>query len=159
MHPAAGLTSTAKSAWAGLAAGFLHTLCGPDHLAVGPLSPAVARSSTHTADAGEAFPPRTSVRVAPDAREAGQRWALLGLPPGPGRYARAPPRQLTPTQGSSALARILQPLGRRPLQALTPLTIGRNRFAASALGALWGFGHSTGQLILGLVFVVLKVGA
>lgn len=43
-------------------------------------------------------------------------------------------------------------------QALTPLTIGRNRFAASALGALWGFGHSTGQLILGLVFVVLKVG-
>ncbi|KXZ49145.1 hypothetical protein GPECTOR_23g73 [Gonium pectorale] len=70
-----GLTSTAKSAWAGLAAGFLHTLCGPDHLA-----------------------------------------------------------------------------------ALTPLTIGRNRFAASALGALWGFGHSTGQLILGLVFVVLKVG-
>jgi hypothetical protein len=30
----AGLTSTAKSAWAGLAAGFLHTLCGPDHLAV-----------------------------------------------------------------------------------------------------------------------------
>ncbi|PNG99099.1 hypothetical protein TSOC_015130, partial [Tetrabaena socialis] len=67
------ITSTAKSAWAGLAAGFLHTLCGPDHLA-----------------------------------------------------------------------------------ALTPLTIGRNRFAASALGALWGFGHSTGQLILGLVFVVLK---
>ncbi|GLC52935.1 hypothetical protein PLESTB_000689900 [Pleodorina starrii] len=71
--PATGLTSTAKSAWAGLAAGFLHTLCGPDHLA-----------------------------------------------------------------------------------ALTPLTIGRNRFAASALGALWGFGHSTGQLILGLIFVVLK---
>lgn len=70
---ASGLTSAAKSAWAGLAAGFLHTLCGPDHLA-----------------------------------------------------------------------------------ALTPLTIGRNRFAASALGALWGFGHSTGQLILGLVFVVLK---
>ncbi|EFJ52979.1 hypothetical protein VOLCADRAFT_55289, partial [Volvox carteri f. nagariensis] len=68
--PSAGLTTTAKSAWAGLAAGFLHTLCGPDHLA-----------------------------------------------------------------------------------ALTPLTIGRNRFAASALGALWGFGHSTGQLILGLVFV------
>jgi hypothetical protein len=43
------------------------------------------------------------------------------------------------------------------VQALTPLTIGRNRAAASALGALWGFGHSTGQLILGLVFVVLKV--
>lgn len=48
---------------------------------------------------------------------------------------------------------------RLPLQALTPLTIGRNRAAASALGALWGFGHSTGQLILGLVFVILKVCA
>eukprot|EP00775_Hariotina_reticulata_P009870 gene9870-10028_t len=42
------------------------------------------------------------------------------------------------------------------LAALTPLTIGRGRAAASALGALWGFGHSTGQLILGLVFVILK---
>lgn len=42
------------------------------------------------------------------------------------------------------------------LQALTPLTIGRGRVAASALGAIWGFGHSTGQLILGLVFVLLK---
>lgn len=30
----AGITSAAKSAWAGLAAGFLHTLAGPDHLAV-----------------------------------------------------------------------------------------------------------------------------
>lgn len=44
------------------------------------------------------------------------------------------------------------------LQALTPLTIGRNRASATALGALWGFGHSTGQFILGLVFILLKVG-
>ena len=44
-------------------------------------------------------------------------------------------------------------------QALTPLTIGRNRIAASALGALWGFGHSTGQLILGLCIVLLKVSS
>jgi hypothetical protein len=44
------------------------------------------------------------------------------------------------------------------MQALTPLTIGRSRVAASALGALWGFGHSTGQLILGLIMVLLKVG-
>lgn len=43
------------------------------------------------------------------------------------------------------------------LQALTPLTIGRKRIDATALGALWGFGHSTGQLILGLVFVLLQV--
>lgn len=70
---AASSATTAQSAWAGLAAGFLHTLCGPDHLA-----------------------------------------------------------------------------------ALAPLTIRHSRGTASALGALWGFGHSTGQLILGLVFVLLK---
>eukprot|EP00955_Chlamydomonas_euryale_P101838 365377-Chlamydomonas_euryale.AAC.13 len=43
------------------------------------------------------------------------------------------------------------------LQALAPLSIGRDRLAACGLGSLWGFGHSTGQLILGLVFVLLKV--
>ncbi|PRW33155.1 nickel transporter [Chlorella sorokiniana] len=42
------------------------------------------------------------------------------------------------------------------LAALTPLTIGRSHWRASLLGALWGFGHSTGQLILGLLMVVLK---
>jgi sulfite exporter TauE/SafE len=42
------------------------------------------------------------------------------------------------------------------VQALTPLTIGRNRFAASFLGSLWGLGHSAGQLVLGLVFTLLK---
>lgn len=42
------------------------------------------------------------------------------------------------------------------LAALTPLTIGRSHLRASLLGALWGFGHSTGQLILGLLMVVLK---
>ena len=40
------------------------------------------------------------------------------------------------------------------MQALTPLTIGRSSAKASLLGALWGFGHSTGQLILGLLMVV-----
>ncbi|EIE24372.1 hypothetical protein COCSUDRAFT_83676 [Coccomyxa subellipsoidea C-169] len=42
------------------------------------------------------------------------------------------------------------------LQALTPLTIGRSSFKATLLGALWGFGHSIGQLILGLLMVILK---
>ena len=42
------------------------------------------------------------------------------------------------------------------MQALTPLTIGRNRFAASLLGSLWGLGHSAGQLVLGLLFALLK---
>lgn len=63
----------AKSGWAGLMTGVLHTLCGPDHLA-----------------------------------------------------------------------------------GLTPLSIGRTRLAACALGCLWGFGHSTGQLVLGIAFALLK---
>eukprot|EP00955_Chlamydomonas_euryale_P112390 366130-Chlamydomonas_euryale.AAC.17 len=43
------------------------------------------------------------------------------------------------------------------LQGLAPLSLGRSRMAAAALGALWGFGHSTGQFILGLIFALLKV--
>lgn len=42
------------------------------------------------------------------------------------------------------------------LAGLTPLSIGRTRVAACALGCLWGFGHSTGQLVLGLAFALLK---
>jgi len=69
----AGVGDAVKGAWAGLWAGTLHTLCGPDHLA-----------------------------------------------------------------------------------GLTPLTLGQNQTIAAAMGALWGFGHSSGQLILGLVFILLK---
>ena len=43
-------------------------------------------------------------------------------------------------------------------QALTPLTIGRSHVRGALLGALWGFGHSIGQLLLGLLMVILKVG-
>lgn len=43
------------------------------------------------------------------------------------------------------------------VQALTPLTIGRSNIKATLMGALWGFGHSIGQLILGLLMVLLKV--
>lgn len=42
------------------------------------------------------------------------------------------------------------------LAGLTPLSIGRTRLAACALGCLWGFGHCTGQLVLGLAFALLK---
>ena len=44
------------------------------------------------------------------------------------------------------------------LAALTPLTIGQSHLRASMLGALWGFGHSTGQLMLGLAMVVRRGG-
>lgn len=38
------------------------------------------------------------------------------------------------------------------LAALAPLVIGKRRtpFAAFGLGALWGSGHATGQLVVGL---------
>ena len=36
LHWVTGLRSAVRSAWAGLGAGFLHTLSGPDHLAVCP---------------------------------------------------------------------------------------------------------------------------
>lgn len=45
---------------------------------------------------------------------------------------------------------------RNLVQALTPLTIGRSSAKAGLLGALWGFGHSTGQLLLGLGLILLK---
>lgn len=51
----------------------------------------------------------------------------------------------------------LQPVIRLShVQALTPLTINRNRWAAALLGSLWGLGHSTGQLFLGIAFSLLK---
>lgn len=68
-----GLGVAAQGAWAGLSAGCLHTLAGPDHLA-----------------------------------------------------------------------------------GLAPLTLGQNQIMAATMGALWGFGHSSGQLLLGLAFILLK---
>ena len=65
--------TTLKSAWAGLLAGCLHTLTGPDHLA-----------------------------------------------------------------------------------ALAPLTVGPSRAQNALMGALWGCGHNTGQMLFGLAFVLLK---
>lgn len=42
------------------------------------------------------------------------------------------------------------------LAALAPLSIGRTRIESAAVGALWGCGHDAGQLIFGLLFLVLK---
>ena len=45
--------------------------------------------------------------------------------------------------------RFLRTLGPDHLAALAPLVIGKRRsvFAAFGLGALWGSGHATGQLV------------
>ncbi|KAL9231848.1 hypothetical protein vseg_007017 [Gypsophila vaccaria] len=42
------------------------------------------------------------------------------------------------------------------LAALAPLSIGRSRLESAAVGALWGCGHDAGQLIFGLLFLLLK---
>ncbi|RZC66746.1 hypothetical protein C5167_010431 [Papaver somniferum] len=42
------------------------------------------------------------------------------------------------------------------LAALAPLSIGRTRMESAAVGALWGFGHDAGQVIFGLLFLLLK---
>ncbi|KAG2318578.1 hypothetical protein Bca4012_055216 [Brassica carinata] len=42
------------------------------------------------------------------------------------------------------------------LAALAPLSIGRTRVESAAVGALWGCGHDAGQVIFGLLFLLLK---
>ncbi|XP_023553739.1 uncharacterized protein LOC111811217 [Cucurbita pepo subsp. pepo] len=42
------------------------------------------------------------------------------------------------------------------LAALAPLSIGCNRMESAAVGALWGCGHDAGQVIFGLLFLLLK---
>lgn len=42
------------------------------------------------------------------------------------------------------------------LAALAPLTVGPSRAQNALMGALWGCGHNTGQILFGLIFVLLK---
>ncbi|XP_057966463.1 chloroplast protein FOR GROWTH AND FERTILITY 2 [Malania oleifera] len=42
------------------------------------------------------------------------------------------------------------------LAALAPLSIGRTPLESAAVGALWGCGHDAGQVIFGLLFLILK---
>jgi len=42
------------------------------------------------------------------------------------------------------------------LAALTPITIGQTKIKSVILGALWGLGHSLGQLTLGVIFILMK---
>ncbi|GBG72294.1 hypothetical protein CBR_g11222 [Chara braunii] len=42
------------------------------------------------------------------------------------------------------------------LAALAPLSIGRSKLESACVGALWGFGHDTGQVLFGLMFLLLK---
>ncbi|XP_020093437.1 uncharacterized protein LOC109713677 [Ananas comosus] len=42
------------------------------------------------------------------------------------------------------------------LAALAPLSIGRSRIESAVVGALWGCGHDAGQVLFGLLFLLLK---
>ncbi|CAM0870859.1 unnamed protein product [Alopecurus aequalis] len=42
------------------------------------------------------------------------------------------------------------------LVALAPLSIGRSTLESGLVGALWGCGHDAGQIIFGLLFLLLK---
>ncbi|KAG6517540.1 uncharacterized protein LOC122055925 [Zingiber officinale] len=42
------------------------------------------------------------------------------------------------------------------LAALAPLSIGRSKIESAIVGALWGCGHDAGQMIFGLLFLLLK---
>ncbi|CAO2815617.1 unnamed protein product [Amaranthus hypochondriacus] len=42
------------------------------------------------------------------------------------------------------------------LAALAPLSIGRSKMESALVGALWGCGHDAGQVIFGLLFLLLK---
>ncbi|KAJ4834529.1 hypothetical protein Tsubulata_013666 [Turnera subulata] len=42
------------------------------------------------------------------------------------------------------------------LAALAPLSIGRSRMESAIVGALWGCGHDAGQVLFGLIFLLLK---
>ncbi|KAH7447243.1 hypothetical protein KP509_01G098600 [Ceratopteris richardii] len=42
------------------------------------------------------------------------------------------------------------------LAALAPLCIGRAKLESAIVGALWGCGHDAGQIIFGLLFLLLK---
>ena len=44
------------------------------------------------------------------------------------------------------------------LAALAPLSIGRTKMESASVGALWGCGHDAGQVIFGLLFLLLKDG-
>ena len=65
--------------------------------------------------------------------------------------------QAVRSAGAGLLAGVLHTLtGPDHLAALAPLTIGRSRAQSTLLGGLWGCGHNTGQILFGMIFLVLR---
>eukprot|EP00241_Pyramimonas_parkeae_P000237 CAMPEP_0114238112 /NCGR_PEP_ID=MMETSP0058-20121206/7751_1 /TAXON_ID=36894 /ORGANISM="Pyramimonas parkeae, CCMP726" /LENGTH=1132 /DNA_ID=CAMNT_0001350201 /DNA_START=391 /DNA_END=3789 /DNA_ORIENTATION=+ len=81
----------------------------------------------------------------------------LGETTAVGAPAAHGPYQAIRSAGAGLLAGVLHTLtGPDHLAALAPLTIGRSRAQSTILGGLWGCGHNTGQILFGLVFLVLR---
>jgi hypothetical protein len=100
-------------------------------------------------------------------------WATSGSIAHPASYARfslpttvsslkeafrvASPKELLASAWTGLVAGCLHTLtGPDHLAALAPMSIGRTRLQSAWMGALWGCGHDAGQLLFGLLFLLLK---
>ncbi|RWR81699.1 Nickel/cobalt transporter, high-affinity [Cinnamomum micranthum f. kanehirae] len=93
--------------------------------------------------------PPTYATVQTAAKTGGSAAAVVG-----GRFVRS---ELLSSAWTGFFAGCLHTLsGPDHLAALAPLSIGRTRMESAAVGALWGCGHDAGQVIFGLLFLLLK---
>ncbi|KAH7518407.1 hypothetical protein FEM48_Zijuj09G0168300 [Ziziphus jujuba var. spinosa] len=94
---------------------------------------------------------------APAAFASFQTAAKTGAPAAAAVGRRLIRTELLSSAWTGFLAGCLHTLsGPDHLAALAPLSIGRTRMESAAVGALWGCGHDAGQVIFGLIFLVLK---
>lgn len=92
---------------------------------------------------------QASATIQSTSRAGGPAVAAIG-----GRLIR---NELLSSAWTGFLAGCLHTLsGPDHLAALAPLSIGRSRLESAAVGALWGCGHDAGQVIFGLLFLILK---
>ncbi|GMY05438.1 urease accessory protein ureh [Fagus crenata] len=94
---------------------------------------------------------------APAAFATFQSAAKAGNPAAAAVGSRLIQTELLSSAWTGFLAGCLHTLsGPDHLAALAPLSIGRTRMESAAVGALWGCGHDAGQVIFGLLFLLLK---
>uniref|UniRef100_A0A5B7AQV3 Uncharacterized protein n=2 Tax=Davidia involucrata TaxID=16924 RepID=A0A5B7AQV3_DAVIN len=95
--------------------------------------------------------------VAPPAFAAFQTASKSGGPAAAAVGGRVVQTELLSSAWTGFFAGCLHTLsGPDHLAALAPLSIGRTRLESAAVGALWGCGHDAGQMIFGLLFLLLK---
>ncbi|XVE67168.1 hypothetical protein DITRI_Ditri08aG0138900 [Diplodiscus trichospermus] len=95
------------------------------------------------------FAPAAFATFQSAAKTSGSAAAAVG-----GRVIRA---ELLSSAWTGFFAGCLHTLsGPDHLAALAPLSIGRTQMESAVVGALWGCGHDAGQVIFGLLFLLLK---